>query len=245
MATFVLVHGAWGGAWGWRKVVPLLRAAGHDVYATTATGLGERAHLADPAIDLDLYVVDVVNVLEYEDLRDVTLVGHSYGGMVITGVAEQVPERLAQLVYLEALAPADGESGFDAELIPVEDRKAAATAAEAAGMPGYLLFEPYADWIRTMLRDPADADWFLGRLVPQPIASYAQPIRLGNPATAALPRAFVFCTEGKGDAATDPWVRTAQRVRSDPGWRFRELATNHLAPVNDPRGTAEALLSFV
>ncbi len=104
-STFVLVHGAWAGAWIWKKIIPLLRAAGHDVYATTATGMGDRVHLADPAIDLDTYITDVVNVLEFEDLTDVTLVGWSYGGMIITGVAERVPERLAQLVYLEPRCP--------------------------------------------------------------------------------------------------------------------------------------------
>src|SRR6476620_4249116 len=109
MATFVLVSGQHCGAWSWKKVIPLLRAAGHDVYATTGTGLGDRVHLASPSVDLDTHITDVVNVLEFEELRDVTLVGWSYGGMIITGVAERVPERLAQLVYLDALVPADGE----------------------------------------------------------------------------------------------------------------------------------------
>src|SRR2546426_10958940 len=100
MATFVLVHGGFHGGWCWRKVAPLLRAAGHEVHTPTLTGLGERAHLASPAVDLALHVQDVVNVLFYEDLRSVTLVGHSYAGMVIAGVADRCPERLAQLIYL-------------------------------------------------------------------------------------------------------------------------------------------------
>ena len=116
-----MVHGAWAGAWIWRDVIPLLRAAGHDVYASTATGMGDRVHLADPGIDLDIFVTDVVNLLEYEDLRDVTLVGWSFGGMTITGVAEQVPERLAQLVYLDAAVPADGQNDYDAN--PEEARR--------------------------------------------------------------------------------------------------------------------------
>src|SRR5579862_6453256 len=101
MATFVLVHGAWHGGWCWRKLTPLLRAAGHEVFAPTLTGLGERAHLATPEVGLSFHVQDVVNVLVYEDLHEVVLVGHSYGGMVITGVTGQAPERLAQLVYLD------------------------------------------------------------------------------------------------------------------------------------------------
>ena len=245
MATFVLVHGAWAGGWIWKKIIPLLRAAGHDVHATTATGLGDRVHLADPAIDLDTHITDVVNVLEFEELTAVTLVGWSYGGMIITGVAERVPERLAQLVYLDANVPADGENSYDAELCSEEARDADRDAAEGAGMPGFLVIDPYADWIRSLTPEPADQAWLFAKLVPQPLATYTQPIRLGNPAAAAIPRAFVFCTEVKGDAAADSTVRNANRVRSAPGWHYRELGSTHLAPVNIPQATAEALLSLV
>ena len=114
MATFVIVHGAFSGAWAWNKVVaPLLRAGGHAVHAVTLSGLGERSHLASPEVDLDTHVQDVVNVLFCEDLRDVILVGHSYGGMVITAVVDLVPERVRQLVYLDAAVPRDGQSFLD------------------------------------------------------------------------------------------------------------------------------------
>ena len=245
-ATFVLVHGAYAGGWAWRKVSPLLREAGHDVYATTATGMGDRVHLADPAIDLDVYVTDVVNVLEYENLRDVTLVGHSYGGFIITGVAERVPERLARLVYLDAIVPEDGQSnydfwGYDDEGMGFEYREGV-----TAGWPGFEAVHPgVEEFIRAMVDDPADADWYLSKMVPQPLAASSQPIQLGDPAAAALPRAFIFCTEEKGTAEEDPLVRIAERVRSDPAWSFREVADNHLAPVNAPQLTAEALLSLV
>jgi pimeloyl-ACP methyl ester carboxylesterase len=245
MATFVLVHGAWAGAWIWKKIIPLLRAAGHDVHATTATGLGDRVHLADPTIDLDTHITDVANVLTFEELTDVTLVGWSYGGMIITGVAERVPERLARLVYLDANVPADGENSYDAELSSEEARAADRTAAEAVGMSGFLVVDAYAEWIRALTPDPADRAWLFAKLVPQPLATYTQPIRLRNPDAASVPRTFVFCTEGKGDAAADPTVRTATRVRSAPGWSYRELAGTHLAPVNDPQATAEALLSLM
>ncbi|MCW2803481.1 MAG: hypothetical protein QOF52_2277 [Propionibacteriaceae bacterium] len=244
MATFVLVHGAWGGGWVWKKIVPLLRRPGHDVHATTATGLGDRVHLADPAIDLDTHITDVANVLAFEDLTDVTLVGWSYGGMIITGVAERVPERLAQLVYLDADVPANGEDGYDAELCSEEVRAADRAAAEAAGMPGFLVIDTYAEWIGALMPDPDDRAWMFAKCVPQPLATYTQPIRLGNPAAAAVPRAFIFCTEGKGDAAVDHTVRSAARVRSASGWRYRELADTHMAPINAPQATAEALLSL-
>jgi pimeloyl-ACP methyl ester carboxylesterase len=109
VATFVLVHGMWAGGWYWQKVRPLLRAAGHEVFSPTLTGLGERVHLARPEVDLDTHIDDVVNVMRYEDLRDVVLVGHSYAGMVIGGVADRAPERLARLVYLDAFVPEDGD----------------------------------------------------------------------------------------------------------------------------------------
>jgi pimeloyl-ACP methyl ester carboxylesterase len=244
-ATFVLVHGDFAGAWVWKKVVPLLRAAGHDVFATTLTGLGDRVHLASPAIDLDFHVTDVVNVLEYEDLRDITLVGHSSGGMVITGVAERVPERLAQVVYLDAVVPEDGKSNMDLawtdEAIGSEYR-----AGAAAGTPGFQIVSPgVEEFIRGQTKDPADAEWLFSKFAPHPFAVASQPIKLGNPAAAALPRAFVLCTEGKGTAAEDPFVRMVEGFRSDPGWRVVEVADNHLAPVNAPQATAEALLSLV
>src|SRR5207248_5461012 len=118
MTTFVLVHGAWHGGWCWRKLTPLLREKGHDVFTPTLTGLGERVHLAGPEVGLGVHVQDVASVIEYENLHDVVLVGHSYGGMVIAGVAGRLPERLAHLVYLDAYAPEDGQAMTD--LVPPE-----------------------------------------------------------------------------------------------------------------------------
>jgi pimeloyl-ACP methyl ester carboxylesterase len=242
-ATIVLVHGAYAGGWIWRKVIPLLREAGHDVYATTATGMGDRVHLADPAINLDTYITDVVNVLTFEDLHEVTLVGWSFGGTIITGVAEQVPERLARLVYFDANMPTHGQSNYDFlgrndEFVGSQYRY-----GQEIGMPG---FEPVpTEAIQSLTKDPADAAWLLERLVPQPMATESQPLTLGNPAAAALPRAFIFCTEEKGPPEEDPLARVAAQVRSDPHWTYRELAQNHLAPVNDPQATAEAFLSLL
>ncbi len=245
-ATFVLVPGQWTGAFVWHTVAPLLRQAGHDVYPVTCTGLGERVHLASPAIDLDTFITDVVNVLEYEDLRDVVLVGHSFGGTVITGVAERAPERLAQLVYLDASVPADGQNDYNIDFPSQEayDEGVAADIAGAmeAGMPGFVpVFPGVVEWVRGMVRDPDEAKWFIAKLVPHPQLTRLQPIRLGNPAAATLPRAFIFCT-------VDPLefsARIAERVGTDPNWRVVELADNHLAPINSPESTAEVLLSLV
>src|SRR3954452_4236427 len=109
-ATFVLVHGAWHGGWCWKRLTPLLRAAGHEVVVPTLTGLGERSHLLTPEVGLDTHIRDITAVLKYEDLHNVVLIGHSYGGMVIAGVAEEVPERIAQLVYLDAFLPDNGKA---------------------------------------------------------------------------------------------------------------------------------------
>ena len=108
--TYVLVHGAWGGGWAWRDVADRLRARGHEAYRPTLTGLGERRHLATEDVGLDTHIEDVVNLLVFEQLHDVVLVGHSYGGMVISGVADRVPERIAYRIYIDAFVPEDGES---------------------------------------------------------------------------------------------------------------------------------------
>ena len=113
MATIVVAHGAWSSAWAWQKMRPLLREAGHELYTPSYTGLGERGHLASPAIDLDTHIADVLGVLKFEDLNDVVLIGHSYGGMVATGVADRSEGRVAKLIYLDAFAPKDGQSLFD------------------------------------------------------------------------------------------------------------------------------------
>src|SRR5437763_2040258 len=113
MATFLLAHGAWSSAWAWKKMRPLMRAAGHELWTPSYTGLGERAHLANASVDLDTHIRDLLGVLEMEDLREVALLGHSYGGMVATGVADRARERIAQLIYLDAFVPGDGESLFD------------------------------------------------------------------------------------------------------------------------------------
>ena len=252
-ATFVLVPGQWTGAFIWHKVTPLLREAGHQVYEVTCTGLGDRVHLASPTIDMDTHITDVVNTIEFADLHDVVLVGHSYSGMIISGVAERVPERLRMLVYLDASVPSDGQNSYDADFID-EVAKQEAIAADladgmAAGMPGFRPVTPgIAEWVRDMVTDPAEAEWFISRLVPHPLLSDQQPVKLGNPSAAALPRAFILCTADKdlqADPQMDPYVLHVERVRSDPQWTVIELDNNHVVNLNDPEGTVAAFLSLL
>lgn len=244
-ATFVLVHCAWAGSWIWRDIVAGLRETGHTVYAPTLSGMGELASEATPDITLDTHIDDVATLLTREDLRDVHLVGWSYGGLVISGVAERVPERLAQLIYLDATVAADGQSGNEAELTSPEEVAALAASGEAVGLPGFFTHAGGAGWLAATMPDPQVRAWVLAHFTPQPMATYTQPLALTNPAAASLPRTFIFCTEGKGDASNDHSVRTLERVSQDPAWRVVQVRDTHMAPVNNPAAIAATLAALV
>ena len=234
MATYVLVHGAWHGGWCWKKLTPLLRAAGHEVVVPTLTGLGERAHLARPEVGLATHVEDVVQVLTYEDLHGVVLVGHSYAGMVIAAVADRVPERVAQLVYLDAFVPDNGQALLD--LLPPPLREASLEQARTAG-EGWQVPAPPPE--RFGVTDAADLAWVRPRLLPQPLQTFTEPLRLGRPDLSPAPRTYIACTVGS--ATFQPF---AERARTDPAWRYRELATGHDAMVMTPRELAQLLLEL-
>lgn len=233
MATFVIVHGAWGGAWAWNKrVTPMLRQAGHEVHAVTLTGLGERSHLGSPDTDLDTHIADVCNVLAYEDLHDVILVGHSYGGMVITGVADRSPERLSRLVYLDAFVPSDGQAVAD-RWTPTQRREMLARVErEGEGWripPGPMQGD-----------DPPEiVAWAQPRRHGQPLKTFTQPIRLTRGET-TLPRAYVYCAGGK--TPDSPFAERAARLRDDPRWRYFELRSGHNLQYSAPQETVEILL---
>lgn len=230
MSTFVVVHGAWGGAWSWNKfVVPLLRKAGHDVFAATLTGLGERTHLARPEITTETHVQDVANVLFYEDLHDVVLAGHSYGGRVISGVADRMPERLAQLVYLDAAVPwLEGEQDEGRRRERMEQ-------AEREGVwripPGDMQGD-----------DPEEIKrWAAPRRSGQPIKTLTEPVRLehGPP---AVPKAFVYCAKGKEPGSAQ--AQRASQIKADPAWRYYELDTGHNLHYSAPQETVGVLLEL-
>jgi pimeloyl-ACP methyl ester carboxylesterase len=233
MATFVLVHGSNGGSWAWHKLTPLLRAAGHGVYTPTLTGLADRSHLLACGVNLTTHITDVAQLLFYEDLSDVILVGNSYAGMVITGVAAKVPERLKLLVYLDAYIPDPGQSESD---LWSPERRAIAAAAEAASpgladAPAPALFG---------VTDPALDAWITARSTPQPVATYTEPVPAGNAASAALGRVFIHCT-GNPPSTPDGFRPFAVKARA-MGWAVRELATGHLAMLTAPRELADLLL---
>ncbi|MDP6706423.1 MAG: alpha/beta fold hydrolase [Alphaproteobacteria bacterium] len=233
MTTFVLVHGAWHGGWCWRRVREMLEDRGERVLTPTLTGLGERAHLLAPEIDLDTHIRDVVNVLAWEDLSDVVLCGHSYGGMVIAGVADTVPERLASLVYLDAFVPRDGEAVVDL-LLP--DRLDSMKADLGQNGDGWRLSPvPAANF---GVEAPTDRDWVDRRCTPQPWATFTAPIRLSGAGARIAKRTFVLA------AAYDPspFQRYAKMAEREPGWVGRSLPTGHDAMVTMPEALTELLL---
>ncbi|QYN34198.1 alpha/beta fold hydrolase [Pseudonocardia sp. DSM 110487] len=229
MTTFVLVHGGWHGAWCWRRVTPLL--TGHDVHCPTLTGGGDRAHLARPDTGLADHVADVVAVLELDDLRDVVLVGHSSGGAVITGVAQRCPERLRELVYLDAFVPAPGQSVFD--LLPAVLRERFLGLVDGSG-------RIVLDWEAAMdgwaLTAAADRDWVRPRLRPFPVGAVRDPLPLDP--VPELPRHYIHCTVKPGG---DSFAGFADAARTDPAWRFDELETGHDPMVTTPAALAAVL----
>jgi pimeloyl-ACP methyl ester carboxylesterase len=234
MATFVLVHGGGHGGWCYNKLTPLLRAAGHEVHAPTLTGLGERKHLLTADTDLDLHVTDVVNVMAYEDLTDVILVGHSYGGMVITGVADRAAERIKRLVYLDAAHPKDGES-----LADVSPGMMSLANSELFVENGVeLVMSPDSQVIPLLgVTDPADFAWMKSKVTPHPWKSFTQKLHLKDEeAVRRIPRTNINCT-----AALKSSVPEA-RARQLDGDQLFEIDTGHDLMITEPRAVADMLI---
>jgi pimeloyl-ACP methyl ester carboxylesterase len=231
MADFVLVHGAWHGAWCWKKILPVLWSAGHRAFAVTLSGTGERAHQLSSDIRLRTHVDDVAAVVEAEELRYAIVVGHSYGGMVITGLADRMPDRIARLVYLDAVVPQPGESWSTTHPAETQNLRRQAIAATGSIPPA----------------DPAlfgltgeDAQWVARRQTPQPGGVYDDPLHFDSARVAALPRTFIDCHAPA--LATIAVMR--ERVRREPGWQMLEIATGHDAMISAPQELLHQLLSL-
>ncbi|GAC1390759.1 MAG: alpha/beta fold hydrolase [Ktedonobacteraceae bacterium] len=239
MATFVLVHGAWFGGWCWQKVIPLLKAAGHEVYAPTLTGLAERVSELTPEVGLYTHIQDIVGLLEEKNLHGVILVSHSYSAMVITGVVDQVPERIAHLVYLDTFIPRDGEAMADISPLVI---RLLGKQAQAHG-DGWKV-PPRGTYGVT--REP-DRSWVRESLTAQPLKTLEQPLHLKNPAIVSTkPRTHIDCT---GSGFFYLFIRriVAQRALppTEAGWRLRRLPTGHCAMITMPRELADLLLEVV
>jgi pimeloyl-ACP methyl ester carboxylesterase len=233
VSTFVLVHGAWHGGWSWQPVATRLAAKGHTVHRPTLTGLGDRAHLCSREVDLATHIRDVTSMLRYEDLCEVVLVGHSYAGMVIAGVAAEVPQRLARLVYYDAFVPDDGDCALD--LLPAHVAEHFLALAHAEG-DGWLM--PKRPLEALGVRDPQAKAWLEGRMVEHPLATYAEKLRLGA-GTHAVPSSYIACTG---------WARVlaaqAEKARR-LGWPVQEIEADHEALATAPDLLTDAIIAAV
>ena len=219
MATIVIVHGWWSGGWYFQPVARRLRLRGHEVYTPTVTGVGERVHLASPDITLETHIQDIANVLEFEDLRDVILVGFSNGGMIVTPVADRLPDRVRALVYLDAFVPRDGEALAD--IMP----ELAEQMEEVARQKG-------DGWL--VPREPA-----LPRRTPQPVRPFRDPVRLAEPRAAAIPRCYVLFA-GNTFPHAPVMARMARQAR-ELRWPVITRPWDHTAPENEPEALADLL----
>ena len=230
----VLVHGSYFGSFSWRWVVPHLRESGHHVYTPSLTGVGEWVHLAGPHVDLDTHVTDVVNVLLYEDLADVMLVGWSYGGTVVTGAVGRAPKRVARIIYFDSDVPRDGESSS-----PPSVHAAKRAQAEVQG-DGWRYPPPFGVDDLSADLPAATRHWLWERHTPDLLRTRFEPIRLTNP-TPAIPTTYIRYTIGYDpDSAIDR--QEDARIRSGPDWQVRELEASHSAPITHPRAVADLLM---
>ena len=232
--TFVLVHGSWLGGWSWKRVTDRLTAGGHRVFAPTMTGVGDRAHLISRLVTLDTWVVDVTMLLETEELNDVVLVGHSFGGRVVTGVADRMKERLREVVFLDSALALSGQSLLD-QLTPAAR---AARIASAASSRGESVPPPTA--LSLGVIDAGDQAWVNRRMTPQPFGTNAQGIAYAGPIGNGLPVTFVEFTEPVFPASQ----RAVAFARSQPGWRMESLETGHMGMVSAPEQLSSLLLQI-
>jgi pimeloyl-ACP methyl ester carboxylesterase len=234
MANFVLVHGAWHGGWCWARVERILRDAGHQVFASTLTGLGERVHLASADINLDTHIDDILGVLEWEELEDVVLCGHSYGGMVITGVAERAAHRIDTLVYLDAFVPEAGQSVFE---LMGSERAAAIRAQASRTGDGWRVDPVPAEAFQ--VRHVGDIAWVDRRCVPQPIATFGQPIASAGAIGKVRRRVYI---RADNDRVT-PYAHCAEHAKTAPDWDYHEIPAGHDVMVDAPEALGEVLLA--
>lgn len=218
--TIVIVHGAWGGAWAFKKVEALLRQKGFEVYRPQLTGQGDRVHLARPDIGLNTHIDDVVNAILYEDLHDIILVGHSYGGMVISGVADRLPDRIKRLVYLDAMVPNDGDS--------VTAMVKNANFIKQMTKGDYVV----PPWVKPDQPPPHD--------VPQALKTFTDPIALKNEAARKLPATYILTVEKGKQATDDDFFAQSQRAK-ERGWTILQLTSDHNPQWSAPEALVEML----
>ncbi len=237
MATIVLVHGAYQGGWCWKKVVDLLSAEHLSVITPTLTGLGERSHLLSSRVNLSTHITDIVNVLKYEELHDVILVGHSYAGMVISGAAEVVPDKIKHLVYLDAILPVDGETMIDiqpsiksrAGEIIVSGEKVVVLVPPALGVFG--------------VDRPEDVAWMQPLLTPHPYASYTEPIKITNPKVSCIRKTYLLSEIQASQESRHAHELAFERAQGGL-WSREKIPGPHAAMVTHPKELSKKILEL-
>jgi pimeloyl-ACP methyl ester carboxylesterase len=231
-ATFLVCHGAWSAGWAWKKMHPLMAAAGHRLVTPSYTGLGERAHLANPSVDLETHIQDILNVIRYEDLRDIVLIGHSYGGMVATAVADRARGRMAQLIYLDAFVPGNGQSLLDLNVPARQRMQELAKAGDGWRVP------PNPTPPDT---PQADLEWLGERRVDMPIKCFEMQLGLrGGELT--LPCSYIYATR---ITPADTFGPFAKRAKSQQGWNYYEIDASHSPHVTAPDALMALLQKIV
>ena len=229
--TFLVCHGAWSAGWAWKKMHPLMQVAGHRLITPSYTGLGERAHLAHPAIDLNSHIEDMLAVIRYEDLRDFVLIGHSYGGMVATGVADRARDKVKQLIYIDAFVPEGGQSLLDL------NEAARARMQELAKSGDGWRVPPNPTPPDT---SPEDVDWLSERRGHMPIKCFEQKLKLSAPLS--LPRAYIYATR---ITPADTFGPFAKMTKNNPAWRYFEIDASHAPNVTAPHALMALLERIV
>ena len=232
MTDFVLVHGTWGGGWQWRPVAERLRGRGHRVFTPTLTGLGERRHLVTPAIGLATHVDDVANMIAWEELSDVALVGTSYGGLVIAAVADRIADRIKTLVFLDAALPQEGKCMLD--LVPPQRRATVERLAREEG-GGHLV--PTSLVLDTGIADATERAAYLARMSPHPLRSLQAPVRLTGRWLDVPNKAYVLASL----KPTHHFVEYYAWASSTSGWSAHKIASNHFPMTTMPEDTADLL----
>jgi pimeloyl-ACP methyl ester carboxylesterase len=231
---YILVHGAWHGSWCWKRVRAELQSAGHDVFTPTLTGLGERSHLNSATVDLSTHIADIVNLIQWEELSDVVLCGHSYAGCVISGVADQIPDRIRALVFLDAFLPKNGESLM--HIVPSEVAQALREQARTTG-EGWKLNPIPAQFFG--VRDPHDVAWIDAQCTPQAIAAFEERIKLTGNLEHIQDIAYVFPTE------RHPNLLVSHERSKAKGWKIRTIGSSgHEIMIDHPQELANFLLEY-
>jgi pimeloyl-ACP methyl ester carboxylesterase len=226
--TFLVAHGAWSAGWSWRKMHPLLQAAGHRLIVPTYTGLGERGHLATPEVNLETHIQDLLGVIRFEELTDIVLVAHSYGGMVATGVTDRMPERIRHLIYVDAFVPRDGQSMLD--LVP-ESHLGMIRKGVADGDGWRVPPMPIpAD------TSPEDQQWVERFRMPQPLHCFDRPLKLQHGDT-RVPRTYIYAMRTNPADAFRPFAERAKREH----WGYREIDASHSPQITAPAALAALL----